>query len=81
MIFTVFGSVTGLSAVYWIMYKYNREDRAFSNEELTIMSRKLMNESNDLHRARKTVLSAEELKRLDPTFTAPYIPSAGEPDI
>ena len=81
MIFTVLGSVLGLGTTSWFFYKYQHEDRAFSNEELAIMSRKMMNENTELHRARKTVLTIEELRRMDPTCTPPDVPTYGEPDI
>ena len=81
MIFTVIGSVSGLLLGSWFVYRYQHEDRAFSNEELMIMSTKLMNENKFLQRARKTVLTTDELRRMDPTFNPPSIPTYGEPDI
>ena len=81
MFLTVVSSSIAMLVSSWFVYRYRHEDRPFSNEELAVMSRKLMAENKDLHRARKTVLTAAELQRLDPTFIPPYIPTYGEPDI
>jgi hypothetical protein len=81
MIFTPICSAAGLMVGGWFAYKYQNEDRAFTNEELTVMSRKLANENKFLQRAKKTILSPDELQRVDPTFIPPNIPTYGEPDI
>lgn len=81
MLFLVIGSTVGSMLVSWFAYSYQNEDRAFSNQELTFMSAKLINESKNQHRGSKVVLTAEEIKRMDPTFEPLQIPSFGEPDI
>jgi hypothetical protein len=45
------------------------------------MSRKMIETNKDLHRAKKTVLTIEEMQKLDPGYVPPYIPAKGEPDI
>lgn len=81
MIFTLIGSLGGMSLCSWFVYRYQNEDRPFTNEELTEMSNKMIKDNKDLHRIMKTVLTIEELQRMDPTFNPPQIPSIGEPDI
>lgn len=81
MFFTVLGSASGMMLISWFVYQYQHEDRAFSNQELAVMSAKLMNDAKVLHRASKTVLTAEEIKKMDPTFVPPVINGYGEPDI
>lgn len=81
MLFTIFGTTVSIFIGGWFVYRYQNEDRPYSNEELTIMSQRLKNEDRAFHRAQKTVISIEEYRRLDPTFIPPSIPTFGEPDI
>ena len=81
MIFTVVGSLIGGATMYWFVNAYNKEERPYSNDELQIMSQRIIEENKRLHRNTKTVITIEELKLIDPLFSPPAIPSRGEPDI
>jgi hypothetical protein len=81
MIFTVIGSLIGGGAMYWFVSAYNKEQRPYSNEELQIMSQRIIEENKRLHRNTKTVVTIDELRLIDPLFTPPLIPQTGEPDI
>lgn len=81
MIFTVFGSALGMGIGYWFINAYNTEDRPYNNEQLQIMSQRIIEENKKLHRNTKTVLTIEELQMMDPLYKPPVIPSYGEPDI
>ena len=78
MIFTAFGGVFTLALGYYLVGTMNNED---TGELFKVVSAKTMRHSQDSIRRRKLVVTAEEMKKLDPTFVLPHVSAVGEEDI
>lgn len=78
MIFTAFGGIFTLALGYYMVGSFSHED---SGELFKVVSAKTMRHSQESIRRRKLVVTAEEMKKVDPTFVMPHIQVVGEEDI
>lgn len=78
MIFTALGGIFTLGLGYYFVGAFSHED---TGELFKVVDARAIRGTQETIRRRKTVITAAEMKKLDPTFILPHIPSIGEPDI